>query len=336
MIITVTPNTALDRTLVAPGFALGESRSVERGLSLGGGKGINAARALRGLDQTVLALGFAGGGTGNLIRVALDVEGLPYDLIHIAAESRTCTAIIDPISGSATEVNEPGATVTAREQAVFLDRFARALAGAQLVILSGSLPPGIPDNFYATLIEHARALGVPCLLDTSGRALASGVAAAPLLIKPNQHEAVALLGSAFDPEDGAFVARTLPSPGPAALCLTLGPGGSALHAPANSWRARPPHVRVLDTVGAGDCFLAGLAAALVRAMGGATASHGGDAAQPLALATAAIADPVTLEEMLRLATAVSTASTLTLGAGRCDPADVARLLPQVAVTALPR
>ena len=353
MIVTVTPNAALDRTLVASGFAIGESRTVERALILGGGKGINVARALHGLDQPVLALGFAGGRTGEQIRAALDVEGLPHDLTPSAAESRTCTAIIDPSSGSATEVNEPGATVTEYEQLAFLDRFDRALGEAQLVALSGSLSPGLPDEFYATLIERARVAGVPCLLDTSGRALIPGIAAAPLLAKPNQHEATAMLGGAFDPEDGAFVARALPSPGPVVLCLTLGSDGAVLHAPAGSWRARSPRLRVVDTVGAGDCFVAGLAAALVRAItvappiAGATSGavwSGFDgtagmrtvAASAYSRALAAISERATLEAMLRLATAVSAANTLTIGAGRCDPADIERLLPQVSMAPLPR
>lgn len=350
MIITVTPNAALDRTLVASGFAIGESRTVERALILGGGKGINVARALQGLGQPVLALGFAGGRTGRLIRAALDAEGLAYDLTAIAAESRTCTAIIDPSSGSATEVNEPGAAVTRREQDAFLDRFDHALGDAQLVALSGSLPPGLQDNFYATLIDRARAAGIPCLLDTSGRALPPGIAAAPLLAKPNQHEAAILLGGAFDPEDGAFVAYAMPSPGPAVLCLTLGADGAVLHTPAGSWRARPPRLQVLDTVGAGDCFVAGLAAALVRAISGPP----GAAATPNAVGAtadgsastrtvapsaysrvlAAISEPATLEAMLRLASAVSAASTLTIGAGRCDPADIERLLTQIVLAPL--
>ena len=354
MIITVTPNAALDRTLVASGFAIGESRTVERALILGGGKGINVARALHGLGQPVLALGFVGGRTGELIRAALDAEGLPHELTPIGAESRTCTAIIDPTSGSATEVNEPGAAVTGSEQAAFLDRFDRALDDAQLVALSGSLPPGLPDDFYATLIDHARAAGVPCLLDTSGRALAAGIAAAPLLAKPNQHEATALLGGAFNPEDGAFVARALPSPGPAVLCLTLGADGAVLHASAGSWRARPPRLQVLDTVGAGDCFVAGLAAALVRAMAslqlvdasapGAAlpAPGGGPGAEPVDAPSAyrraliALNTSATLEAMLWLASAVSAASTLTIGAGRCGQGDTERLLPQVTITPLQR
>ncbi|MGH2346904.1 MAG: PfkB family carbohydrate kinase, partial [Chloroflexota bacterium] len=138
MIVTITLNAALDRTLVAPGFTLGQSRTVDRALSLGGGKGLNVARALHGLSCAVLALGLAGGETGAAIRRVLAEEGIPSDLTQIREESRTCTAIIDPLSGLSTEINEPGPRVAEDELAPFLDRFQRVLSDASLIALSGS------------------------------------------------------------------------------------------------------------------------------------------------------------------------------------------------------
>jgi 1-phosphofructokinase family hexose kinase len=320
-IVTCTLNAALDRTLIAPGFTAGRSYTAAHAMQLGGGKGLNVARALRCLGHPVLALGFAGGHIGALMRRALDDEGMQHDLTPIARESRICTAILDPERGTATEVNEAGPAIEADEVAAFLVHFDRALSGARLVVLSGSLPRGIPHDFYAVLIARARSVGVPCFLDSRDAALRAGVAVAPLLIKPNQHEAADLLGGAFDPEDGAFVRGALPRPGPAVLGLTLGAEGAVLHGPSGSWRARPPSLHPVDTVGAGDAFLAGLAAALVPAAGD----------QPL---ERAIADPATLESMLRLATATAAASTLAVGAGRCDPADIARLAPAVAIARL--
>lgn len=322
-IVTCTLNAALDRTLVAPGFAPGHSWTAATVLAQGGGKGLNVSRALRSLGCAILALGFAGGHVGALMRRALEDEGLPHELTPIARESRICTAIVDPDSGVATEVNEAGPVIDADETAAFLACFGRALARARLVVLSGSLPAGVREDFYAVLITRARAAGVPCFLDSRGAALRAGAEAAPLLIKPNQHEARDLLGRDFDPEDGDFVRGALPRPGPAVLALTLGAAGAVLHAPSGSWRAWPPAVRPLDTVGAGDSFVAGLAAALVRGAGDA----------PL---EAAIGDPAVLEAMLRLATATAAANILTIGAGRCDPGDVARLAPAVTINRLGR
>lgn len=330
MIVTVTLNAALDRTLVAPGFRPGHSSTAERGLSLGGGKGLNVARALLSLGAPVLGLGFAGGLVGEQMRRSLHDEGLPHELIPIARESRICTAIVDPESGMATEVNEAGPTIAEEEQRAFVAAYDRALARAQIVTLSGSLPDGLPVDFYASLIERARSASVPCLLDTRGAALPAGARAAPLLVKPNQLEAAQLLGDAFDPEDGDFVRRALPRPGPLVLCLTLGAAGAVLHAAAGSWRAQAPAVRVLDTVGAGDSFIAGLAAALLRAMERESPHD----PHPLARVEAAIARSDVLESMLRLATATATANILTLGAGRCDRRDIERLLPRVTLRRL--
>ena len=332
MIVTITMNAALDRTLVAPSFRIGESRDADSVLVLGGGKGLNVARALRALGAPVLALGCAGGTVGDQIRRVLDKEGLLHDLTSIAAESRVCTAIVDPVAGLATEVNEAGPMISESEASEFLERYDRALRMARLVVVSGSLPAGLPERFYGMLAARARAAGVPLLLDSRGAGLRGAIDAEPLLIKPNEHEARELLGQ-IDLQDGPAVLRALPRPGPALVAITLGASGSILHAPAGSWRAEAPPVRPLDTVGAGDSFVAGLAAVLYRAVE-AEAGTRRDAQTLLDATRNAIVRPALLEEMLRTATAVATANILTLGAGRCDADDIARLLPLVRIVPL--
>jgi len=322
VILTVTMNAALDRTLVAPGFALGQSRTVDVALTLGGGKGLNVTRALLGLGHDVLALGLAGGVTGEAIRIALDLEGVNHKLTEIGGNSRTCTAIVDPETGIASEINEPGPWIGERELDAFLNTFRRQVGEARLVALSGSLPAGVPANFYAALIEIARRAGVPCALDSSGPALREGLAAAPFLAKPNQHEAAGLWGRAFDPEDARILAA-LPAPGPTLLAITLGAEGALLHGAVGSWRAVPPSVQPLDTVGAGDSFVAGLCAALVDAAGAGSLA-------------AAARRPEVLEHVLRLATSLATANTLTVGAGICQPEDTARLVSEVRIRKLAR
>jgi tagatose 6-phosphate kinase len=322
VIITVTLNAALDRTLVAPGFALGQSRTVDSALTLGGGKGLNVARALLGLGHEVLALGLAGGATGEAIRAALDREGMDHQLTEISGNSRTCTAIVDPETGIASEINEPGPRIGERELDAFLNMFRKRVGDARLVALSGSLPAGVPFDFYAFLIGIARQAGVPCALDTSGPALREGLAAGPFLAKPNQHEAAQLWGGTFDPEDAGILAA-LPAPRPTMLAITLGASGALLHGPAGSWRAVPPTVQPVDTVGAGDSFVAGLCAALLAAAGAGSLEG---AAQ----------SPDILERALRFATALATANTLTVGAGICQPEDVARLESEVRIRRLTR
>lgn len=320
MILTVTLNAALDRTLVAPGFSPGQSRTADRALILGGGKGLNVARALHGLGEEVLALGLAGGATGAAIRSALSAEGIAHRLTEIAGESRTCTAIADPESGLATEINEPGPQISDDEAQSFLDQVGQALPGACLVALSGSLPSGVPADFYVRLIEIAHRAGIPCVLDTRGEALRLGLAAAPFLAKPNQHEIAELLGGAINPDDPSVVQR-LPRPGPTLLAITLGPAGAILHGPAGSWRASAPQVKPIDTVGAGDSFVAGLCAAFSRAAGTGPLETGATRAE-------------VLEDALRLATAVAVANTLTMGAGLYRRTDVERLRHEVRITRL--
>jgi 1-phosphofructokinase family hexose kinase len=321
MIVTVTLNAALDRTLVVPGFALGASRSVDHGLNLAGGKGLNVARALCALGCPALALGFAGGLTGERVRRSLADEGLPHALTSIEDESRTCTAIVDSDSGVATEINEPGPTVQPREIDAFLASFQRALPDADLVCLSGSLPVGIAADFYAVLLERAREAGVPCTLDSRGPALRHGMRAEPLLAKPNRAEAAELFGADVDPLDADAVRRAIPDRAPAALAITLGPEGAVLYSAAGAWRANVPVVRPVDTVGAGDAFVAGLAAGLTRSARGIDM-------------LAALAQPAVVVEMLRLATATAVANTLTIGAGRLDRRDVDRLLDLVEIRPL--
>ncbi len=314
MIVTVTLNAALDRTLVATGFEPGQSRTADRALLLGGGKGLNVTRALRGLQCEVLALGMAGGTTGALIRRGLDEEGIPHDLTPIRGESRTCTAIIDPERGVTTEINEPGPTLEEFELATFLERFDQALARARLVVLSGSLPAGAPDDVYAWLIEVARRFEIPCLLDSRGAALREGLQAQPLIAKPNLHEATELLGEAVDPTDRSVHYRI----GASLAAITLGPKGAVLHTPVGSWLAIPPAIQPIDAVGAGDCFVAGLCAALVQAPGNQSILQ-------------LVDKPEVLETALRLATATATANTLTIGAGRFLDQDLRRLKEEVQI-----
>jgi 1-phosphofructokinase family hexose kinase len=320
-IVTVTVNTALDRTLLTPDFRAGRSQTAAQVESQAGGKGINVARALQALGVPVLALGFQGGAIGELIQQSLAREGLTHVLTPIAASSRICTAIVDPTGGPATEVNDPGPEITQEEIERFLGQFDRALGAARLAVLSGSLPPCLPAGFYAELIARARARGVTCILDTKGPALRQGLSAGPLAAKPNQMEAAELLGPSVDLRNGAAVRAALPADGPAVLAVTQGEAGAVVHGPAGSFTARAPAVQARDTVGAGDCLVAGMAAALLDAAGEGSLE-------------AAVQNSGTLRAMLALGVATATASTLTLGAGRVLPEDVAMLRERVVIEPL--
>ncbi|MBU1878369.1 MAG: 1-phosphofructokinase, partial [Chloroflexi bacterium] len=211
MILTICVNAAVDKTLIIEDFQAGTERRVrDVALVVPGGKGVNVARTIHTLGEPVRLLGFAGGAAGAFIRQGLAQEDIPADLVTVPGESRTCLAIMDPAHGTETIINEVGPTVPAEARVGFFTLFDQAIVGVDVVTLSGSLLPGLPDTFYAALIERAAARGVPCILDTSGPALQAGLAARPFAVKPNRAEAAALTGVAIhDARSALSAARQL-------------------------------------------------------------------------------------------------------------------------------
>ena len=209
MILCVNPNAAIDKTVIVRPFRLDAIHRPELVMALPGGKGCNVARALRTLGENPVVTGWVGGFAGGYIEAGLHAEGIETAFIHTEAESRTCLSILDPDGGTLTEIYERGEPVPASDVEALLGLFREAIRGAQAVTLSGSLPAGVPLDFYARLIELARAASVPALLDSSGEALRLGLAAGPHLIKPNRAEFVELAG--HEP-------ATLPGTAAAARC----------------------------------------------------------------------------------------------------------------------
>jgi tagatose 6-phosphate kinase len=269
--------------------------------------------------------GFAGGSAATWITARLAEAGIDAIFQPISGSTRTCTAIVELGSRRATEVNEPGPPISEAEVRGFLALYRALFQDASAVVLSGSLPPGIAGNFYATLIALARAVGVPAMLDSSGPALAEGIAAQPLLVKPNAHEAGGLLGSAIHTlEDALQAGQLLRARGAQAALITLGGQGAVLVLEAGAWHAQVPVAHPISSVGCGDALLAGFLAALGQAVQrGASPS----------LRTAAI-DAHLAPHALRLGVACGAANTLHLGAGVLLPDEVERLRDQVQVTAL--
>ena len=143
MIITVTLNAAIDKTLAVPNFRLGRRHRAVEQTAMAGGKGVNVARALRALGQPVIATGVAGGPTGTRIVEHLTEEGILNDFVRIREESRTSTAVVDPTTGEQTEINEHGPHVTEGELELFVDKLLYLAKGAAVCVFSGSLPRGV-------------------------------------------------------------------------------------------------------------------------------------------------------------------------------------------------
>ena len=214
MIVTVTLNAAITRTLTVPNFQRGQRHRASQGLTLAGGKGVNVARALKQLDVPVVATGLAGGSTGTRIVEELTAEAVLHDFVRIVDESRTTTAVVDPTASTYTEINEWGPHAEPAELETLLEKIHYLSRDADFVVFCGSLPRGVADDFYAEAIRDLNRRHVRTVLDSEGVPLRLGVDAEPALVSPNQSEAESLVGQEFDAvfeQVDAIVCPTSPS-----------------------------------------------------------------------------------------------------------------------------
>lgn len=265
MILTVTLNTAIDRTVAVPSFRLGRRHRVVEARQVAGGKGVNVARALKLLGRPVITTGLAGGPTGDRVSQLLDQEAVLHDFTRIAEDSRTNIAVVDPTSGEQTEINERGPTVTEAEVERFSERLLYLAAGAELCVIAGSVPPGIRPQIYADLISELRRLEVPVVLDTDGDPMGAGLGAEPDAVAPNVTEAEQAVGHEFnDPEDLLLGLSGLLEMGARQAVVTREVGCVAIVGEPPDRRRYEVEIEPLEpvsTVGSGDAFVAGYAAA---------------------------------------------------------------------------
>ena len=312
MIVTVTMNAAIDRTLTVPNFQRGQRHRASDGLTLAGGKGINIARALKRLGVPVVATGLAGGQTGTRIVEALTAEAILNDFVRIDGESRTSTAIVDPTGGSYTEVNEWGPQVQEDELETLLGKLTYLSRGADYVIFAGSLPRGMEDAFYAEAIRELNRRGVQTVLDSEGEPLRLGTQAEPFLVSPNDREAEGLVGQEFHDDDDFLAGlEAIAELGARNVLITRESGCWALlrsEREPRCYRALAPRMDPVSAVGSGDVLLAGFVAARLEERSD--------------------------EEALRAAVAAGAASTMQIGAGRFEPRDAGQLVTGVNVAGL--
>ena len=312
MIVTVTMNAAVDRTLKVPNFQQGHRHRASASLTLAGGKGINIARALKLQNVPVVATGLAGGRTGTRIVEELTSEGILNDFVRIGDESRTSTAVVDDMAGTFTEINEQGPHVQAEELGILLEKLHYLARGADVVVFAGTLPRGVEPDFYANAVRELNRLGIKTVLDAEGEALRLGTEAEPFLVSPNQHEAEGLVGQEFqDEQDFVLGLERIAEIGARNVLITSAAGCFALLREERLVRrlhAVAPRIEPISPVGAGDVLLAGFLA-------------GHYAARPA-------------EEALRSAVAAGAAATLELGAGRYDQREAGRLVSAVELVEL--
>jgi 6-phosphofructokinase 2 len=307
LIATITLNPSLDQHITVDGLVIDGTNRWSRLHRYAGGKGIDVSRAIHEMEGRTIAYGFIGGPVGRAVEILLDEEDVPVSFTPIHRETRTNFIITDSKTGRQTRIDAPGPRISRDEFERFQRKMLRIRPSPDLIVMGGSLPPGIPSDVYYSMIMEAKTFGVRTILDSEGQWLAEGIKAKPYLIKPNVTEAEGLLGRELPDEDAIIKgALDIVDMGVEIAVISRGEEGIIAATDKEVLKAVPPEVKVKSAVGAGDCTIAGLALKL--------------------------ANEESLSKACRLAVALGTAAVLTPGTELARRADVVELLPQVKVS----
>jgi tagatose 6-phosphate kinase len=306
LVLGLTPT--VQRTMRFDRFVIGAVNRAKETIVTASGKGVNVARVVTLLGARANLVQILGGEPGQFVARALDREGIPHSTLWAEddAPTRMCTTLL-VADGPTTELVEEAAELSPHDASLLLAAAKNALLEAKALCLSGSLPRGVPETFYADLIREAHALGVPTVVDGQKGPLRAALAERPFLAKPNREEAAATLGlaSSGNAEDDAREAvGALIAAGAVFALVSMGSSGSLLGNGQSLWKILPPKVEVLNPIGSGDSLAAGFAVAhFLRGL------------------------PV--PEAVAYGTACAAANVLTATSGVVRPDDVDRLLPEV-------
>lgn len=267
------------------------------------GKSINVARAAHTLGEDVLTTGFVGGSRGAQLCLDLDVAGIQHDFVLVSPQTRQCITVIDRSTGTATELVEESSAVGASAWAALDRKLEDLLPRAKVWILSGTLPPGAPVDFYCRWVRSAREAGALVVLDARGEPMKVALQHSGFVLKINRDELAATVGRDLSNESQVLEAMRRSCPANGRIVITLGAAGAMASDGQSAWRVRSPKVRAISAVGSGDAFAAGLAIGLSR----------GEA----------------LPQACQLAAACGAANALTPLAGHLRAEDVERLRAEV-------
>jgi 1-phosphofructokinase family hexose kinase len=313
MILTVTLNPALDRTMTVPNFQAGMRHRATETVILPGGKGINVARAVKALGRPVIATGFVGGRKGDQIVADLNGEGILCDFVRVAGESRISTAVVDPATNAITEINEQGPEIQPEELESLYDKLDYLGRAADIVVFAGSVPLGLDDDCYARMIQKVRGLGVKIFFYTYGEPLRQGIKARPDYIFPKLIEAEKVIGYEFTSmEDRLSAARRMREMGAGSVVITFRFGCVAeldIDGCYHTFIGRMPDVDTLSPLGWGDALVGGYAVRLQ------------EGEQPL--------------ECLRFGLGCAAANLICYGAGVFSPSDAEKLAKRVELEEVP-
>jgi 1-phosphofructokinase family hexose kinase len=309
MMITITPNPAIDRTLTISRIEIGGIHRTTHSLIAAGGKGLNVARVVKQLGSEVLAMGLVGGHSGRWLAELAAAEGIAGAWTWIEGEIRTCTMVVSE-GNDATVLNENGPTITPAEWEQLIADVLRYVPTHETVALCGSLPPGTPASAPADLIERVQTNGGRVWVDTSGSTLRMALSARPYGVKINRYEASQIVGKMVTTvQEAIHVATTLKQQGIAEVVITLGAEGAVMVNKGGMYHAILPSVPIVSTVGSGDAFLGGLLVTIEQ-------GHPSDVA-------------------LRYATAAGTANAMSVGGGVVEMRKVEELMEGMTITKIP-
>lgn len=259
MITTVTLNPAIDKTCTLSSLRAGTVNRMESVRNLAGGKGINVTKVLRQYAYPVCALGFLGGYTGKFIEEYVKSIGAECCFTTIKGETRTNINVLAQ-DGYVTEILEPGAVISKEELNSFYESFEKKTKESELIILSGSVPEGVPVTIYKELIEKAKGKGKKVLLDSSGDFLKEGALALPFMIKPNLKELEVLAGKKLkDREEAMHAALHFNRLGISHVIVSMGEKGILYVTRQSVYYAAVPKIKAVNTVGCGDSVVAAFA-----------------------------------------------------------------------------
>ncbi|NLJ90769.1 MAG: 1-phosphofructokinase [Clostridiales bacterium] len=309
MVLTVTLNVAIDKRYVVDDFKVNEVNRVLECDYQPGGKGINVSKAAKLAGASVTATGFIAGYAGGYVENELRKRDINCEFIKVPGESRSCINIFDTKHKTQTEFLEPGVTVTRDHELDLLEKFEALVRDHDIVTISGSAPAGTSDDIYSELIAIAKKHGKKVILDTSGQRLIDGIKAKPTLIKPNIDEIQMLAGRRINGQDDLIdIGKKIQANGIEFVVISLGKDGSVIIADEGIYRAIPPKIEAVNTVGCGDTMTAGFAIGLKKGL--------------------------KLVDTIRLATAISAASAMRAETGYFKKEDMEELYDKVEILKL--
>ena len=268
MILTITLNPSVDIAYQLDTFHLDTVNRVEKVQKTAGGKGLNVTRVLKQIGEDVVATGFIGGEIGSYVKKQLTRNDIKNSFVEIGNETRNCIAVLH--DGKQTEILEQGPTIQEHEALNFIEHLEIILNNVDVVVISGSLPKGLANNYYVKIIELCKKCGVAVVLDCSGKALKNVLESQqkPTVIKPNTEELSQLIGKEVtdDIQELKSVLSGQLFQGIDWIVVSLGAKGAFAKHNDKFYRVKIPKINVVNPVGSGDSTVAGIAASLAHAL----------------------------------------------------------------------